>query len=159
MDEKTLEFMLNPFDIISLITKYRKEKGLTLNELSNITNISKSTLSRIESRETEKIDYNLVIKLKSVLEIPDDEILMSMNYMREEETKQNMELVDSSKGVISGQCNVCGRTTSESQNTRLNEDNIKELRLGYRNQCQCINLCKTCRENLRDLLDKDLREK
>ena len=105
MNEKELKFMLNPFDIISLITKYRKEKGLNLGELAKLVNTSQSTLSRIEARETEKIDYGLVVKLKQVLNIPDDEILMSMNYMEEEQEKQNMTLSSINSNVA--QCNVC----------------------------------------------------
>lgn len=155
MNEKELKFMLNPFDIISLITKYRKEKGLNLGELAKLVNTSQSTLSRIEARETEKIDYGLVVKLKQVLNIPDDEILMSMNYMEEEQEKQNMTLSSINSNVA--QCNVCQRGTFDS-NIKLDVENIKELRLGYRNQCQSVALCKTCRENLRDLLDKDLSE-
>ena len=37
MNEKELRFKLNPFDIISLISKYRKEIGLTLSKLSKLT--------------------------------------------------------------------------------------------------------------------------
>lgn len=155
MKNKELEFMLNPFDIISLISKYRKERGLSLEELSELTNTSKSTLSRIEARETEKIDYGLVIKLKKVLGIPDDEILMSINYIEEETSKQNMEILDIDSDIA--QCNVCHRATFD-RNIKLEVGNIKELKLGYRNQCQCINLCKKCRENLRDLLNNDLSD-
>lgn len=87
MNEKELQFILNPVDIITLITKYRKQRGITLKQLGELTNTNKSTLSRIETGETEKIDYALVIKLKQVLNIPDEEILMSMNYKEEEKTK------------------------------------------------------------------------
>ena len=153
MNKKEIEFMLSPLDIISLISKYRKEKGITLKELAELTNTSKSTLSRIESRETEKIDYSLVIKLKQALDISDEDILMSMNYMEEEKTKQNMEIVEIDSEVA--RCNVCGRSTFDN-NIKLEVGNIKELKLGHRNQCQCISLCKTCRENLRDLLNRDL---
>ena len=145
--------IINPVDIITLITKYRKQRGITLKQLGELTNTNKSTLSRIETGETEKIDYALVIKLKQVLNIPDEEILMSMNYKEEEKTKQNMEIIEVESEIA--RCNVCGRSTYD-RNIKLEVGNIKELKLGHRNQYQCVRLCKTCRENLRDLLNMDL---
>ena len=155
LNEKEFKFMLNPMDIVSLIIKYREERNLSLDELSKLVNTSKSTLSRIEKRETEKIDYGLVMKLKQVLQIPDEDILMSMNYMNEEAQKQNMELIENS---FSNHCSVCNRTTYGDQNIQLNQNSIKDLRLGYRNQCQVTPLCRTCRENLMNLLKSDLEE-
>ena len=134
-------------DLIDLLKSYRLKRGISLNKLAEQANISPSTLSRIENRETEKLDYVLVMKLKSLLDIPDFDLLMAME-LHENESLQNItvEALDVDKDY---RCNVCGKYYKGSL--------VKDLSLGHRNQLMTVSLCKACRRKLiaklRDTLD------
>ena len=80
-------------DVVDLLKSYRLKRGISLNKLAEEANISSSTLSRIENRETEKLDYVVVMKLKSLLDVPDFELLMAME-LYENESLNNMFLTD-----------------------------------------------------------------
>lgn len=131
-------------DIISLIIKYREINNLSINKLAELVGVGVSTLCRLENRETEKIDYSLVVKLKVALNIPDEEIIASMNYY-DRKSNINMQLITPSKP--DAKCDIC------SDNLEIS--NVKELRLGSCYKIKGINLCKKCRAELLKILSDE----
>lgn len=125
-------------DVVDLLKSYRLKRGISLNKLAEEANISSSTLSRIENRETEKLDYVVVMKLKSLLDVPDFELLMAME-LYENESLNNMFLTDLDAND-EYQCNVCAKYYKGTL--------VKDLSLGHRNQLMTISLCKACRRRL-----------
>ena len=78
------------------------------------------------------------MKLKSLLNIPDFDLLMAME-LHENESLQNIniEALDVDKDY---RCNVCGKYFKGSL--------VKDLRLGHRNQLMTVSLCKAWRRRL-----------
>ena len=56
-----------------------------------------------------------------------------MNYMEKEEQRQNTSLEESDFCGIA-QCNICHSGTFDEHNIKLGKGNIKDLKLGYRNE-------------------------
>lgn len=61
-------------NINSIIREYRIQKGMSLDKLSQITGIAKSTLSRYENNHNQKLDIKKIYEIAEVLEIPNNVI-------------------------------------------------------------------------------------
>lgn len=129
-------------DIITLIELYRGRGNLSVSKLADMVGVSSSTLSRILNRETDKLDYSLVIRLKNTLGILDSDMLLSFE-LTENKNLNNMEITEYDKNSEE-QCNVCSKFYKNGI--------IKRLSLGHRNQTQSINLCESCRLDLINVL-------
>lgn len=130
-------------DIISIIIKYREKNNLSINKLAELVGVGVSTLSRIEKGETEKIDYSLVAKLKIILNIPDEEILASMNSYNIK-SNTNIQLINLYESEA--KCDVCNKISEKG--------NVKELIFGT-NYKKGTNLCKKCRKELLKILEDE----
>ena len=81
-----------------------RQKGITIKELSEMTGISINTLYSITKRDTKIPDHEIVQKISSVLQIPEDELLtfdvitehlrISIEDLRSEEERHRERLFD-----------------------------------------------------------------
>ncbi len=66
-----------------MIKEYRKKMGLTQEQLAEILNLSTRQLQRIEKNETHTT-LETLIKIKTVLNIPDEEMIKILNKAKKD---------------------------------------------------------------------------
>ena len=66
-----------------MIKEYRKKMGLTQEQLAEILNLSTRKLQRIEKNETHTT-LETLIKIKTVLNIPDEEMIKILNKAKKD---------------------------------------------------------------------------
>ena len=61
-------------DINTILKEYRTRAKMSLDKLSQLTGVPKSTLSRYENNHNQKLDIKKIYEIAEVLEIPNNEI-------------------------------------------------------------------------------------
>ena len=80
---RTLKSLINTAELGRAIRRRREELGLSLRDVADVTNVSASTLSRIENG-TGKPDADNIARLTSWLDVPLERILKGAREGREE---------------------------------------------------------------------------
>ncbi len=80
-------------DIGLAIARMRSERKMTLITLFELTNISQSTLSRIESGETKKLDIASAIAIAGALKVTIGELIERAEKCDTEETRKLREKI------------------------------------------------------------------